>query len=68
MQLALQLGRELNVPMRLANMAAMELTEALNRGWGDLDSQAFLDVQRERAGIERIEIPIDQIKAVQEQD
>lgn len=67
MQLALQLGREVSVPMRLANMAALELTEALNQGWGDLDSQAFLDVQRERAGIPKIEIPIEQIKAAQEQ-
>lgn len=67
MQLALQLGREVSVPMRLANMAATELTEALNRGWGDLDSLAFLDVQRERAGIDKIEIPIEQIKATQEQ-
>ena len=67
MQLALQLGREVSVPMRLANMAATELTEALNRGWGDLDSQAFLDVQRERAGIAKIEIPIERIKAAQDQ-
>ena len=67
MQLALQPGREVSVPMRLANMAATELTEALNRGWGDLDSQAFLDVQRERAGIAKIEIPIERIKAAQDQ-
>lgn len=66
MQLALQLGREVNVPMRLANMAGQELTEAVNRGWGGLDSQAFLDLQRERAGIPRIEIPLETIKAVQE--
>jgi len=28
------LGREAGVPMRLANMAYEELTEAMNRGWG----------------------------------
>lgn len=66
MQLALQLGREVNVPMRLATLAGQELTEAVNRGWGGLDSQAFLDLQRERAGIPKIEIPIETIKAVQE--
>ena len=38
MTLATQLGRELGVPMRLANMAMAEMTEALNRGW---DSQGL---------------------------
>ena len=33
--LATQLGRELGVPMRLANMALEEMTEALNRGWDE---------------------------------
>ncbi len=32
--LACQLARDVQVPMRLTNMALMELTEALNRGWG----------------------------------
>jgi 3-hydroxyisobutyrate dehydrogenase len=32
--LAVGLGREVGVPMRLANMAFEELTEAMNRGWG----------------------------------
>jgi 3-hydroxyisobutyrate dehydrogenase len=31
--LAVGLGREVGVPMRLANMAYKELTEAMNRGW-----------------------------------
>ena len=31
--LAVGLGREVGVPMRLANMAFEELTEAMNRGW-----------------------------------
>ena len=31
--LAVGLGREVGVPMRLANMAYEELTEAMNRGW-----------------------------------
>lgn len=66
MQLALQLGREVNVPMRLANLAGQEMMEAVNRGWGALDSQAFLDLQRERAGLEKIEVPIEAIKAVQD--
>ena len=31
--LAVGLGREVGVPMRLANLALEELTEAMNRGW-----------------------------------
>ena len=37
MSLATQLGRDFNVPMRVANLALAELSEALNRGWGDRD-------------------------------
>ena len=40
MSLATQLGRDFNVPMRIANMALAELSEALNRGWGDRDSRS----------------------------
>ena len=36
--LAVGLGREVGVPMRLANMAFEELTEAMNRGWGTRNS------------------------------
>ena len=35
--LATALGRELNVPMRLANLALADLAEGLNRGWADRD-------------------------------
>ena len=38
-RLATELGRELNVPMRLANLTLEELTEALSRGWGERDSR-----------------------------
>ena len=66
MQLALQLGREVGVPMRLANLAGQELTEAMSRGMGGLDSQAYLDLQRERAGLAPIAIPIETIRTVRE--
>ena len=48
---ACALGRELGVPMRLANMVLAEMTEALNRGWGDRDSRAAMLLQVERAGV-----------------
>src|SRR4030095_15385991 len=37
--LATELGRELNVPLRIAALVHEELTEALNRGWADRDSR-----------------------------
>jgi 3-hydroxyisobutyrate dehydrogenase-like beta-hydroxyacid dehydrogenase len=50
--LATALGREKGVPMRLANLALEEMTEALNRGWGGSDSRVSLKLQLERAGVE----------------
>lgn len=50
--LATALGRELNVPMRLANLALADLAEGLNRGWGARDSRAIMLLQTERAGVE----------------
>jgi 3-hydroxyisobutyrate dehydrogenase len=62
--LACQLAREVQVPMRLTNLALQELTEALNRGWGQRDSRVSALLQQERAGIEPIAVPSDQIRAV----
>jgi 3-hydroxyisobutyrate dehydrogenase len=45
--LATQLGRELQVPMPMANLAWDELTEALGRGWGERDSRAAMLLQLE---------------------
>ena len=53
--LATGLGRELNVPMRLANLALADLAEGLNRGWGDRDSRSIMLCQLERAGV-KIEV------------
>ena len=49
--LATQLGRELNVPMRLANAALADLSEGLNRGWDNRDSRSIMLLQTERAGV-----------------
>jgi 3-hydroxyisobutyrate dehydrogenase-like beta-hydroxyacid dehydrogenase len=66
--LACQLAREVQVPMRLTNMALMELTEALNRGWAARDSRVASLLQQERAGIPPIAVAPDKIKAVLESD
>ena len=50
--LAVAVGREFDVPMRLANLALQELTEAMNRGWGGRDSRVAMLLQEERAGVE----------------
>ena len=62
--LACQLAREMNVPMRLTNLAREELTEALGRGWGARDSRVGMLLQQERAGIEPIAVPPEKVKAV----
>jgi 3-hydroxyisobutyrate dehydrogenase len=49
--LATALGRELGVPMRIANLAHAEMTEALNRGWGSRDSRCVMLLEQERAGV-----------------
>jgi 3-hydroxyisobutyrate dehydrogenase len=66
--LACQLGRDVQVPMRLTNMALMELTEALNRGWGARDSRVGSLLQQERAGIPPIAVAPEKIKAVLQSD
>ena len=53
--LATALGRELNVPMRLSNLALADLSEGLNRGWGNRDSRSIMVLQTERAGV-KIEV------------
>ena len=62
--LATELARELNVPMRSANLALAELTEALNRGWGTRDSRTAMLLQEERAGVE-IAVSPERIRAAE---
>jgi 3-hydroxyisobutyrate dehydrogenase len=50
--LATALGREHRVPMRLAHLTLEDMTEALNRGWGDRDSRVAMVLQEERAGVQ----------------
>jgi len=61
--LATQLGREMKVPMRLANITLEEMTEAMNRGWAERDSRVAMLLQEERAGVE-IKVPESAIKEV----
>ena len=61
--LATELGREVGVPMRLANLALAEMTEALNRGWGERDSRVAMLLQEERAGVD-IRVPEEELRGL----
>ena len=65
--LATELAREIGVPMKIAALTHAEMTEALNRGWGNLDSRSFLMLQKERAGVE-IKVPAAEIQKVLDRD
>jgi hypothetical protein len=67
MTLATELGRELGVPMRVANLAMAEMTDALNRGWGERDSRVSMLIQQERAGVD-IKVPKEKLREALERD
>jgi 3-hydroxyisobutyrate dehydrogenase-like beta-hydroxyacid dehydrogenase len=51
MTLATALGRELDVPMRFANLALADIQEAMNRGWSERDCRSVMLLPQERAGV-----------------
>ncbi|MES2562123.1 MAG: NAD(P)-dependent oxidoreductase [Pseudomonadota bacterium] len=65
--LATELGRELGVPMRIANMTYAEMTEALGRGWAQRDSRVPMLLQEERAGVS-IKVAPEAIQEVLKRD
>ncbi len=65
--LATALGRENAVPMRMANLALEEMTEALNRGWAARDSRVAMLLQLERAGVD-IKVPENRLWEALERD
>jgi len=65
MTLATELAREMLVPMGLANVAYGNMTEAMNRGWGELDGRSSMRLQLERAGV-KIQESAESIKKTQE--
>lgn len=65
--LACEVGRDFDVPMRLSHLALQEMTEAVNRGWGERDSRSAMLLQEERAGVE-VRVPLERIKEIQSKD
>lgn len=51
MSLALELARECDVPMPMAERAFEDFSAALERGWGDQDSRSPMRLQLERSGV-----------------
>jgi 3-hydroxyisobutyrate dehydrogenase len=49
--LASELGREFEVPLKVANLVEQDLIEAMAKGWGDRDSTVPFQMQEERAGV-----------------
>lgn len=66
LSLARRLSQDVGVPTRICDLVFDEMTEAMNRGWGERDSQAFLLLQQERAGIDAIAVPKDTIDAIRD--
>jgi 3-hydroxyisobutyrate dehydrogenase len=61
--LATRLGQELGVPMRASNLVLAEMTEALNRGWGQRAFHVMNLLQAERSGASLAATPKDEIKS-----
>ncbi|WP_323032505.1 NAD(P)-dependent oxidoreductase [Paracoccus sp. (in: a-proteobacteria)] len=62
--LALDLGREQDVPMRICTLVQQDMIEAVNRGWGERDSQSFLVMQQERAAVAPFRLSAEEVEAV----
>ena len=62
--LALRLAREFDVETTLSDAIYETMTEAMDRGWGGRDSQAFLLLQQERAGIPPMKVDPHELQAV----
>jgi 3-hydroxyisobutyrate dehydrogenase-like beta-hydroxyacid dehydrogenase len=65
--LACELGREFEVPMKLANVTLAEMTEAMNRGWARRDSRIAMTLQMERTGVD-IKVSPERIQEILDAD
>src|SRR5262249_26362108 len=51
MSLALELAREVGVPMKIGEIAFAEMEEGMRRGWSERDCRVAMSLQEERAGV-----------------
>jgi 3-hydroxyisobutyrate dehydrogenase len=67
LKLATALGRDMNVPLRFANLALADIMEAMNRGWENRDARCVMLLPQERAGV-HIAIEAERIAEVLKSD
>lgn len=65
--LALDLGKDLGVPMKYAQCVMDDYQAALDRGWGDRDSRSPMQMVNERAGV-RIKVSAEDVKKTMARD
>jgi len=61
LMLSLNLGKELGVPMKYAEVTNEDILEALGRDWGGRDSRSPMQIQNERAGV-TIQVSAEEVK------
>jgi 3-hydroxyisobutyrate dehydrogenase-like beta-hydroxyacid dehydrogenase len=61
MSLALELAREVGVPMKIGEISFGELSEAMRRGWSERDCRVAMTLQEERAGVS-VRAPQDSLR------
>lgn len=64
--LACEVGREFDVPMRIAHLVLAEMTEAINKGNGARDSRTMMLLQEERAGVD-VRVAKDRLDAIMDE-
>jgi 3-hydroxyisobutyrate dehydrogenase-like beta-hydroxyacid dehydrogenase len=64
--LALELAKELGVPMQFSQLAVKELDAGIERGWVDRDFRVAMTLQEERAGV-KVRVPADALKKALEE-
>jgi len=62
-RLALELADQMDVPMKVAQAAYEDFQEALDRGWGNRDSQSPMVLQNERAGV-TVKVSPEEVKDI----
>ena len=63
MSLIMALARTCDVPMRIAEIAMQQMTEAMQRGWGERDARIAMTLQEERARVS-VRVPLDRLRDI----
>ena len=61
--LALELAREVGVPLQIGAIALQELEEGMRRGWAERDCRVTMTLQEERAGVS-VRVPPERLQGV----